>query len=80
MRSGKAEAAAIAESAEVHAAKSDNWQSQYEELAKYTADLIQLVRYHEANTAPPPEVAQRVRYKMHGQPLDNRVPPKGVAS
>ena len=80
LRSGKPEARAIAESAEVHAASSDNWKAQYDELHALCTDLITLQRYHEANTAPPPDVAQRVRYKLNGQPLQTGVPPKAVAS
>ncbi len=80
LKSGKAESRSIAESAEIHSATSDNWKQRYEELSTLTEDLITLLRYNDANTAPPPEIAQRVRYKLGGRPLQNGVPPAAVKS
>lgn len=81
LKSGKPEASAIAESAEVHAAQAANWKEAYAQLAADYADLKHLLQYHDAHTAPPPDLAQRVRYKLtNPNRLENGVPPKGVAS
>lgn len=81
LRSGKPEARQIAESAEIHSAQSDHWKKTYEQLAADYADLVLLLQHHDANVAPPPDLAQRVRYKLNApNRLENGVPPKGVAS
>ncbi len=78
LRSGKDEARAIAESAEVLAAERDALKTYVTNLAAHAGDLTTVVNCYEANTAPPYDVMKRVNAKRYGTPLQNGVPPHVV--
>ena len=68
LRSGKTEARSIAEGAEVLAAERDQWRARY-------ADVDNVLRYLENQTAPPPDLLRRVHGYRTGTRLENGVPP-----
>jgi hypothetical protein len=78
LRSGQAEARAIAESAEVLAAERDALKRDVVALAAHAADLATVVHCYESNAAPPYDVMKRVNAKRYGTPLQNGVPPHVV--